>query len=116
MIATKSVRASLGLLASLTAVLALLIFGTTPQRIGPIGVTGFFMILFGWFFVLFDLIWAKYYNKNRSSKYNIFHIAILAGLPTAALALQSLRQLQLRDIVLILALLFATWLYWSKQG
>ena len=95
-----------------------MLFSTTPDRVGPVGITVFFFLIFLGFFVVFDLIWRYASRGSRQPMYSLYLIAVLAGIPTLLIGLQSLNQLQVRDVVVvvILALILIFYLSKRKQG
>jgi uncharacterized protein YjeT (DUF2065 family) len=92
-----------------------MLFTTNPDRVGPVGVTIFFFILFGIFFTVFDYIWRITTKTQRQPRYNLYFIAVLAMLPTMLLALQSLSQLQIRDVGIVILLASIIIFYISKR-
>lgn len=99
--------------------LYLLIFGlivvlfitnsTTPDRIGPQGITIFFTVLYFIFSLLINITFLLFAKLARSKSYNSIswspQVAFIYGfIPTTAIALQSLEQLILRDALIFLGL------------
>ena len=111
----KQILISLGALLGFIFAGLFMVFSTNPDRVGPIGVTIFFFIVFGGFFVIFDLAWRIATRTRRQPRYNLYFISVLAGLPTMLLALQTLQQLQLRDVGVVIILASLIIFYLSKR-
>jgi hypothetical protein len=111
----KQILISLGIFMGFVTACIFLLVSTTPDRVGPIGVTTFFFLVFGAFFVLIDLVWRLATTTQRQPRYNLYFIAVLAGLPTVLLALQSLQQLQIRDVLIVILLAAVVIFYISKR-
>jgi len=84
------------------AVLAFIIIFTTPERLGPIGVTGFFILSFLFILSALELL---YRRLVATKKYWPFWLRMMyAALPVLLLALSSLRQLSMLDIIVAISL------------
>lgn len=93
-----------------------MLYGTNPDRVGPTGITLFFLLIFVFNYALIDLLWRFFKAKNYiRSAYSMSLIAILAGVPTLLLGLQSLGQLQNRDLVLVIVLVVIVIFYWGRK-
>lgn len=105
------------LVSSVVVVLSLLL--TNPLTIGPIGVTGWFVVLLSDFISLatLGLYAAKSYlhlhegSKTSRLRYSARQGLLLGGWLAALLALSSLNQLGLRDAILLGLLLVIVELY-----
>lgn len=96
--------------AACAAVAGLALVSTNPSQIGPFGVTVWFLIVFaaisgacslGFFLVKVRLVEA---SENEKLNTSVRQGMIVGCAVTALLALRSLRQLSLRDVILILIL------------
>jgi len=99
--------------------LALILVSTSPGRVGPQGVTLFFGVFYTWSFFSFALLsglLAPKRLKSLKQSSHFFMIASLAAVPTFVLALQSLGQLALRDVFIVLSLALLIIFYWTKRG
>lgn len=101
-------------------VIFVLFVQTSPQSIGPAGILLVFLLLYVFFAsCLFIILWAgesllrrllgaeriKKLSKWQLELSKAYYVAsVLAFVPVALLAMQSLGQLQLRDVVLVLVL------------
>ena len=90
----------------------LLLTLTTPQRLGPIGVTAFFVLLF-----LFSLNTLEIYYRKRgaSNSTPLWLRAVYAALPVVLLALSSLQQLTLADLLLGVGLVVIITMYHNRR-
>ncbi len=95
--------------------LGFMVLSTNPDAIGPTGITVFFFLIFIGFFVLFDLVWRVATHSRRQPKYNLYIMALIAGIPTMLLALQSLNQLQIRDVLVVVVLAATLIFYLAKR-
>ena len=105
-------------------VLSLAVIGvlnyTNPDDTGPTGITGFFVLLYFWLFASSQLIVLRLGRSPRFKRLvsgtEFAVAATLAGIPTVILGLQSLEQLALRDVVIILSLAGIMIFYWLRRG
>lgn len=94
-------------------VAAFILLFTTPERLGPGGVTVFFGIVF--LFIL-SLVEAYYRKFIRSKRHWPFWLKILyTSLPVVLLALSSLRQLRTLDIFAAVGLVVMINLYHNRH-
>ena len=95
------------------------IYGTSPQRIGPTGVTLFFVAVYFWSFFVISLVVRIFSPRHLIISFrDVRHfvlVAILAGIPTMLLALSSLGQLALRDVLIIVSLTALIVMYWIRR-
>lgn len=94
------------------AALALLFVSTRPNQLPSLVLIVPFLLLFLLFFVLTKWALGKLgtHNQSRTSL-----ALLIAALPTLLLALQSLGQLTVRDIVMLLALFIITYFYMFRR-
>jgi len=111
----KQITLSSSILLGFIVAAIFMLLSTSPDRVGPLGVTIFFFLIFGMFFVIFDLAWRIVTRTRRQPKYNLYFISVLAGLPTMLLALQSLQQLQIKDVGIVILLAAVIIFYLSKR-
>jgi len=87
---------------------------TTPQRLGPGGVTVFFVVIYLLSLGLLELIRGL---TSRAGLLEGFWLkAYYAALPVALLGLSSLRQLMVVDIVVIIILTLVITLYHKRRA
>jgi hypothetical protein len=95
------------------------LFITAPDRLGPFGITAWFGILaLSLMFVLSLIRLAIEKALNRKIRYTprlLYKSALPAVYMTCLLALSSLRQLQIRDIVLLTILILLIEFYRRKK-
>ena len=91
----------------------LLLFFTTPDRLGPSGVTAFFGLVFIFVLGLVEL----YYRRFEADKtYWPFWLRMVyTALPVVLLAMSSLRQLEVLDIVAAIGLVLVINVYHNRQ-
>lgn len=97
------------LVATLVAIL-IMITSTKPEDVGMRGVLLFFGLIYLSSYLVIEML------ARRRSKGVVNHtvIALLASLPAALLALQSLGQLGSRDLLITVALAIIVVFYWSR--
>jgi cobalamin synthase len=111
-----------GLSVALGACALVMLIATSPQRIGPFGVTVWFIFLWvalsGGIAVLVRMIWpargaaeGNQERRNASKRQG----ALIAGWIVVNLALSSLGQLTIRDILLSLILLVLVEIYFNLR-
>lgn len=85
---------------------------TTPQKLGPTGVTLFFIVLF-----LFSLNSLEIYFRRRGAQNSspLWLRAVYAALPVVLLALSSLQQLTLADLLLGTGLVVIITMYNNRR-
>lgn len=88
-----------GVLLSSVLALYLLVTSSTPNEVGPLGVTAFFVLLFVATITMLTLVKMIIL---RSTKVSVEGLVGLALIPTLILALGSLRQLSVLDVGLII--------------
>lgn len=93
---------------------------TTPDRVGPQGVTFFFGLLYVFFSLSLNMIWlvlARFYGHGRLlSMWRTSYSFVYGFIPTIALALESLGQLILRDIIIFIGLAALIGFYIVKRA
>ncbi len=92
-----------GVLLATALALYTLVTNTNPNEAEPVGITGFFILVFVATITILTLVKML---VMRSTRVSIEGLVGLALIPTLILALGSLRQLSMLDIVLIIV--FAT--------
>lgn len=96
---------------ALTVVMVLLLSGTTPDRVGPIGITGFFftlmLALFCWG------MWLRALVLRSPKSTSLLAVILISTLSTGALALNTI-DLQLGEIFLLLIFAVTLVIYWTK--
>lgn len=94
--------------------LLLMLFATTPERVGPQGVTAFFLIIYLLTLSIIELIYKSAVSKR---KYWPFWLRVFyAAVPVSMIALASLRQLTSVDLVVGLLLIVAVTLYHNQRS
>ena len=103
---------SVGIETVLLITVVLLLTLSTPQRLGPIGVTVFFLILF-----LLSLNTLEIYFQRRGAERTapLWLRAVYAALPVVLLALSSLQQLTLADLLLGVGLVVIITMYSNRR-
>ena len=92
-----------------TVIMAGLLYGTSPDEIGPLGVTAFFVV--GYISVALTLqvivltVVRLLSRPGRLKEWRFLYSVAAAFLPVAAVGLNSLDQLILRDVILFVALI-----------
>ena len=100
----------------MTVVLFSLLRFTAPDEIGPIGVTLFFIGLYGWFVLSLQLLLKAMGVTTRDEKATISNTAWMGGfVPVIGLALVSLDQLGAREIALICTVIVLVWFYARRR-
>jgi len=94
--------------------LAVMLFSTTPTEVGPVGVTGFFLLLYLFSFSVLEIIYRLTVGKNKYWPYWLKATYALA--PVAVIALSSLRQLTTVDIFMGIVLLVAISVYHNRNS
>lgn len=96
---------------AVTVVVALLLSGTTPDRLGPIGITGFFVAvvvgLFCWG------MWLRALVLRSPKSTSLLAVILISTLSTGALALNTI-DLQVGEIFLLLIFAVTLVIYWTK--
>ena len=91
---------------------------TNPDTIGPAGITAFFLLIYYWSFEGLRLL-LRFVEKTFSSMpftaHDFFPVALVAGLPSVFLALQSINQLTLRDSLIIVVAVMVMIFYWRRR-
>ena len=103
-----------------SVVIGVIVLSTNPDRIGPVGVTVFFFLIYLWFFALLELVSSLIKYKRRKDgpvnpSVTFVFTATLAGIPPMLLALNSIGQLGARDIIFVTILLLVIMFYWSRR-
>lgn len=92
---------------------------TTPDRLGPQGVTFFFIALYLFFSLSINLLWrlaVRFLGDRRIvSVWQPSYSFVYGFIPTMALALESLDQLILRDVIIFIGLAFMIGFYVVKR-
>jgi hypothetical protein len=99
----------LGLL-SLAAIFYLL-FGSTPDSVGPIGITIFFFLLCS--VIFFGLMWLRALLFKQPSSLSLLAAALVAILSTGAVALNTI-EIQTGEILLLIIFGAMLSIYWLK--
>lgn len=84
---------------------------TAPQRLGPIGVTILFIILFMLSLNTLEI----YYRSRRATGAPLWLRAVYAALPVVLLALSSLQQLTIADLILSIGLVVIITMYSNRR-
>lgn len=95
------------------------IFGTSPDRVGPAGVTLFFIFLYLLTAVslqLGALVYLGFRGRPLTADWRTRYSLIFALLPVTVISLGSLDQLVLRDIIIFVGLLVVTAFYLGRQA
>jgi len=93
-----------------------MVYSTTPERAGITGVAAIFILIYLVSFVIFELVLrALKVRKQEESSTNLYVSAIMAFLFPMVLALQTLGQLHIRDIAIVLFLIAVMLFYWSRK-
>ena len=90
-------------LVSLLPVLGFL-YGTSPDEIGPEGITVFFVVLYTSLVAAAHLIGLLVGRRLLSRSWRFSYAPVIAFVPVIAIGLQSLDQLALRDIVIFVSM------------
>src|SRR3990167_8034368 len=114
-------RTGVILLALLIALIIISLFSTSPDRLGPFGITIWFLAVLTAISVsiTIGLYWHRRITNKGNDITNIQSMSIRQGvllgiLITSLLALNSLRQLSLRDVVLLMLLLVLVEFYMRR--
>ena len=95
----------------------LLLLLTNPDQLGPFGITAFFIILYAAvFFLILILLDISDRIRRKSGKRHYSRIAVAALAPILLLALNSLNQLQLRDVILVFVFEFVVLFYLGRRS
>lgn len=87
---------------------------TTPQKIGPVGVVGWFIALYLLIsLVLFKVLKAIFKQKSLST--NLKSAFAIAFIPVVLLGLYSIGQLQPQDVILLIILFALVTMYVHKM-
>lgn len=90
---------------------ALLVSGTTPDRLGPVGITGFFLLLVVSLFCLG--MWLRALILRTPKSTSLLIVILFASLSVGALALNTI-ELQVGEIFLLLMFGVTFVVYWTK--
>ena len=101
---------SIWLFVSITG-LILLLLGTTPDRVGPTGITLFFLLIFASIMAL-GMLLRHFLAKTGGSASQLSVILVSAAI-TSALAIGTI-QLQIGDILLLALFVVTFSVYWSR--
>ena len=105
-------------IAVLSLALFILMVRTSPDSVGPLGITAFFLLLYFWCYSLLKPL-LRFIKKGISSlpfdDTDFFPVALVAGLPSLLLALLSTGQLTARDAIIILIVFVVVIFYWSRR-
>jgi len=101
---------SVWLFVSITG-LILLLLGTTPDRVGPTGITLFFLLVFASLMAT-GMLFRQFLAKTGGSASQLFVILASAAI-TSALAIGTI-QLQIGDIILLALFVVTFSVYWSR--
>lgn len=91
--------------------LALLLFGSTPDRVGPMGITLFFLLVFISLLAMGTLIRLRF--KSGHSGAGQLLIVLLAAAVTSALAINTI-ELQIGDVILLGLFILTFSVYWTR--
>ncbi len=105
--------------AVVTLVGMVFLYGTTPDRVGPVGVTVFFAV--GYLFValtiqVLALLTIRFLGIGSTKSWRFRYALIAAFLPITAVGLDSLDQLVLRDLLIFFGLVGLLIFYVSRQS
>jgi len=106
----------LSVLALALAIITLLFLTmTTPDRLGPGGVTVFFVVVYGLSMTITELIHS--WQKQRGERLRGFWLrAYYAAIPVLILGLSSLRQLTFVDVIVIIMLTLVVSVYHKRRA
>lgn len=95
----------------LAAAAATLLTNTTPDRVGPIGITVFFLVLMLGLFS--SGMWLRSILFKSPKSTSLLAVILLATLSVSALALNTI-SIQLGEILLLLMFALTLIIYWTK--
>lgn len=106
-----------------TALMVLALIATNPAAIGPIGVTGWFILFFmamaAWLSLAFNWASSRLAHSSGSAKRltaSIRRGVLISGVATIWIGLSSLRQLSMRDIILTVVIALLAELYFRGKS
>jgi len=91
--------------------LSYLLFASTPDTVGPLGITTFFIILA--LTIFFNLMWLRSKVFQQPSSLSLLMVILISVLGTGALALNTI-ELQAAEILLLVAFGAMLSVYWLK--
>ena len=104
----------------LSVVLVVFLYGTSPDQVGPRGVTFFFLLTY-LFLVstvqLFVLLGARYTSSGDGLKrWKISYALMISSIPVLVIVLGTLGQLLLRDAIILVTLIAMIMFYTIRRG
>jgi hypothetical protein len=93
------------------AAIALILTGTTPDRLGPLGITAWFLLLMAALVCLG--MWLRALILRQPKSTSLLVVILFATLPVGALALNTI-ELQTAEIFLLLIFGVTLVIYWTK--
>lgn len=88
-----------------------MLFNTTPDRLGPVGITAFFLLLAGTIFCLLMWLRARIFKQPTST--SLLAVILISVLGTGAVALNTI-DIQAGEIFLLVVFGAMVSLYWVK--